>query len=150
MGSEMCIRDRILDVLIVWIFQASMKPYDEPLWFQLTVRSFLNPISEEVVMRGFIFGCFFLTTPGLIIKLLKNRKFIKFSFPFHKLWVILMLLLQAYLFAICHENPTLFNWSIRLSSGLLYGLLYLVYKRNLLPSITAHITHNLLITLANL
>lgn len=140
-----------LDVFLVWVFQIPMKPYQEPLWFQLTVGSFLNPISEEVLTRGFIFGCFFLTTFTLVEMLLRKRKVIKsFSKHYYKIWVILMLLLQTYLFASWHENPALFNWIVRLSSGFLYGLLYLAYKRNLLPPITAHMTHNLIITLGNL
>ena len=140
-----------LDVIIVWVFQIPMKPYPEPFWFQLTIRSFLNPISEEVLTRGFIFGCFFLTTFTLIEILLRKGKIIS-SFPSysHKTWVVLMLLLQTYLFASWHENPAFFNWVVRLSSGFLYGLLYLAYKRNLLPPIAAHITHNLVITLGNL
>jgi membrane protease YdiL (CAAX protease family) len=140
-----------LDIFLMWIFQIPMKPYLEPLWFQITVRSFLNPISEEVVARGFIFGCFFLTTFTLVEILLKKQKLIN-SFPAfsHKIWIIFTFSLQTYLFASWHENPALFNWIVRLSSGFLYGLLYLAYKRNLLPPIVAHITHNLVITLGNL
>ena len=140
-----------LDVFIMWIFQIPMKPYQEPLWFQLIVISFLNPISEEVLTRGFMFGCFFLTTFTLVEEILRKRRLISsFPAPFHKIWIVLMLLLQTYLFASWHENPALFNWVVRLSSGFLYGLLYLAYERNLLPPIVAHIAHNLVITLGNL
>lgn len=140
----------ILDIpLMILLLKISTKS-QEPLWFQLIVRSFLNPISEEVTIRGFILGCF-TTLFTLVEMLLKKKKLIR-SFPTysHKIWVVLMLIFQAFLFVISHENPTLFNWIVRLSSGFLYGLLYLAFKRNLLPPTIAHIAHNLIVTLGNL
>jgi membrane protease YdiL (CAAX protease family) len=132
-----------LDVAIMYIFKLPMRPYPEPFWFGITVRSFFNPVSEEVLARGFIFGVFFLSTVTLVEKLYK----VKFNQILKYVWVAASLFLQATVFAVSHENPALFNWAIRISSGLLYGILYLAYKRNLLPPIIAHITHNLLITL---
>ncbi|MEM2507271.1 MAG: CPBP family intramembrane glutamic endopeptidase [Nitrososphaeria archaeon] len=134
----------LLDVGIMFIFQLPMKPYPEPFWFGITIRSFFNPISEEVLVRGFIFGAFFLSIFPLIEKLYK----IKINQILKHIWVVVSLFLQAIVFATSHENPALFNWTIRISSGLLYGGLYLAYKKNLLPSIAAHITHNLVILLA--
>ena len=136
----------IMDIIIILIFKIPMKPYSEPLWFAIIFRSLFNPVSEEVLIRGFIFGAFFLTIFKLVEKLRKRP----FNPTFLRGWIVVALFLQTYIFASSHENPALFNWTIRLSSGILYGLLYLLHKRNLLPPVVAHITHNLVITLTEI
>lgn len=134
----------ILDIIIMLIFRIPMRPYDEPFWFILIFRSLINPIAEEVVVRAFILGAFFLTTITLVEMLYRR----KFNPIFKKFWMVCSLVLQVIIFATAHENPALFNWVIRISSGFLYGGFYLLSKRNLLPPIVAHITHNLVITLS--
>lgn len=130
----------IMDILIMLSFKTPMLPYDEPMWFLIAIRGIIGPIAEEIFFRGVIFGFILLSTFQLFSKNNKNNNC--------KIWAIIALLIQSLIFAFYHNNPSSFNWVIRILSGFLYGSLYLLNKRNLLPAIIAHMAHNLFITLA--
>lgn len=133
----------ILDIFLTLYFRTVMTPYDEPLWFLLTFRTFFNPIAEEIMSRGFILGVGFLG----IVNLLELGFKRKVNRIIYVIWVLFSLIASTYVFSISHENPDYFSSIVRFSGGLLYGTLFLLNKKNLLPSTVAHIVHNLIITL---
>jgi membrane protease YdiL (CAAX protease family) len=129
-------------VLVVFISLATQKPiigYDLPFWYLLIQTVVVAPIFEEFLFRSALFG------PFLIII---AEKASKTKYPLY----CLMLLLQAWLFMISHTILTpmpFYSNPFRFADGLLFGALYIVYKRNLVPCIAAHSASNLLVLLTS-
>jgi len=119
-------------IIILWT-TTSFAPYSEPLWFLLIGRSFLNPIAEEILFRGFLFG-YSLYVISLI---------------FRSWWKVVpgigILFLQAWYFAFVHGSPGV-PMKIRFTGAIVYGIWYWIGKKNLLPPTIAHITHHILIS----
>jgi len=105
----------------------------DPLPLHLLNAGILAPISEEILQ------CFFLSVMFILfIHIYKNR------------WLITImccaaLIIVSYIFANAHTNPTPVNWLIRFFQFMIYGALYYLYGRNLLPAIIAHSTWNLIL-----
>ena len=108
-------------------------PSTDPLPLYILNSGILAPISEEILQ------CFFLSvTFILFIHIYKNR------------WLIAImccsaLIIVSYIFANAHTNPTPVNWLIRFFQFMIYGALYYIYGRNLLPARIAHSTWNLIL-----
>ena len=130
----------LLDLCIILITKTFFDPYQEPFWFLIVGRSILNPISEEILFRGLLFGVFFLTFIPSLIKTLFN---LKLGF----IYVFVILILQSLYFAWIHNDTSFITMLIRSSGGFLYGSLYIIYNKNLFPPTLAHFFHNLLIAI---
>ena len=108
-------------------------PTTDPLPLFIINSGILAPISEEILQ------CFFLSVMFILfIHIYKNR------------WIIAVMCFAAltivsYIFANAHSNPTSVNWLLRFSQFMIYGALYYLYGRNLLPAIIAHSTWNLIL-----
>ena len=104
-----------------------------PLPLYILNSGILAPISEEILQ------CFFLSVMFILfIHIYKNR------------WIIAVMCFAAltivsYIFANAHTNPTSVNWLLRFFQFMIYGALYYLYGRNLLPAIIAHSTWNLIL-----
>jgi len=108
-------------------------PTTDPLPLFIINSGILAPISEEI-LQGFFLSVMFI----LFINIYKNR------------WIIAVmcfaaLMIVSYIFANAHTNPTSVNWLLRFFQFMIYGALYYLYGRNLLPAIIAHSTWNLIL-----
>jgi membrane protease YdiL (CAAX protease family) len=105
----------------------------DPLLLFIINSGILAPISEEILQ------CFFLSVMFILfINIYKNR------------WIITVmcfaaLMIVSYIFANAHTNPTSVNWLLRFFQFMIYGALYYLYGRNLLPAIIAHSAWNLIL-----
>jgi len=117
----------LIDLFVMFLFSQKPVFYDAPLWFFAVTSGFTNPIAEEFLVRGVLLGLFVFL--GWKLKFDGNKK--------HGLYLI-GLLFTSYVFTISHINITLYQFTIRFAVSMLFGLLYLVNNRNLLPSIMAH------------
>jgi membrane protease YdiL (CAAX protease family) len=108
-------------------------PNIDPLSLYILNSGILAPISEEILQ------CFFLSVMFILfIQIYKNK------------WIIAImcfaaLMIVSYIFANAHTNPTSINWLLRFFQFMIYGALYYLYGRNLLPAIIAHSTWNLIL-----
>lgn len=132
-----------IDGLIIVTFWEPMLPPDYPLWYLILSSGFFSPIFEEIFFRGFLLGTFLLTYLTFFLE--KANKKPLSGLPLN-LWLGFILIIQALIFALLHENPTLISLSVRIMFGLLYGSIYL-RNRNLLSVFIAHMTHNNLVIL---
>ena len=108
-------------------------PTTDPLPLYIVNSGILAPISEEILQ------CFFLSVMFILfINIYKNR------------WIIAImcfaaLMIVSYIFANAHTNPTSVNWLLRFFQFMIYGAIYYLYDRNLLPAIIAHLAWNLIL-----
>jgi len=106
----------------------------------LFLRSVLvQPIFEEMALRGLFLGSFVIVA-----------KYLYKAYPKVVYYLIVFsgLFVQAYLFAIMHYFGSTFGAGLFIPlflNGLLYGSLYLIFKRNLLPPTIAHMSFNFVI-----
>jgi membrane protease YdiL (CAAX protease family) len=105
----------------------------DPLPIFIINSGILAPISEEI-LQGFFLSVMFI----LFIHFYKNR-WVIFALCFAALMII------SYIFANAHTNPTSVNWLLRFFQFIIYGGLYYLYGRNLLPAIVAHSTWNIVL-----
>jgi membrane protease YdiL (CAAX protease family) len=92
------------------------------------------PIAEEIIFRGIFFGWFLTKSEEWH----SNARY---------LIIVIGLLVQAAVFMLGHFE--IFNPK-RLINGFIFGLLFLVFKRNLLPSLVAHGAFNLYVIMLTL
>jgi len=121
----------VLEIILAIIFQTKAGGSGETLWFATITSGFLNPISEEFIMRGILLGAFAYVaykTPKI------EQKYLVYG---------LGLLITSVAFVFGHDNQTLYQIVARFSISILLGLLYLANDRNLLPPIIAHATSNI-------
>ncbi|HLD49066.1 MAG TPA: CPBP family intramembrane glutamic endopeptidase [archaeon] len=126
----------LLNVIVMAVFMAKPVKYDIPFWFLASMPGFANPVSEEFLIRGFLLGLFVFGAWKFRFKD-KNKYFLYF----------IGLIFLSYIFTISHINMTLYQYVIRFSNSILFSILYLINKRNLLPSIIAHAAGNWLFIL---
>jgi hypothetical protein len=93
----------------------------------------LAPITEQILQCSLLTAFYFMFS-----RIYKNQ------------WVIRImcfgaLLISAYLMAEAHLNPSPINWLLRFFLFVVYGGLYFLNGRNLLPSIIAHATWNIVL-----
>jgi len=105
----------------------------DPLPLYILNAGILAPISEEILQ------CFFLSV-----------MFILFIHIYKNTWMIAgmcfaALMIISYIFTNQHTNPTSVNWLLRFFQFMIYGALYYLNDRNLLPAILAHSAWNLVL-----
>lgn len=119
-----------------FIFTNFVKPEAGSLVLLFIVTVLLQPIAEEILFRGWLLGIM-----KLIIDDFKEKLGV-----FHPLFMGLALAIQALVFMFVHERG--FNIPL-IVDGMIFGLMYLIYRKNLIPATTAHIVNNFLIFLVN-
>ncbi len=126
----------VLTLLISLIFRVPLTLYKAPLLRDLFLFTVIfSPVSEEVLWRALLLSA--LISPQISEKLgLANDGRLKY---------ILALLAVSLLFTLSHSNPTLYQSVSRFFASMLYGTVYIVSGRNLLPAIVAHAADNLFI-----
>jgi len=133
-----------LSLILWWYFQPSRSGVNL-LYAAFSIL--LAPFLEEYLFRQLFFddlllkrigGSFHLSNSGINIWVAR-------------FWSFVALIFQSVIFVYAHEDtaPGFSFWS-RFAMGLVCGILYLKYKRNLLPGISAHATSNLLLFIASL
>jgi len=139
----------LLPLIIVVIVELPLWSYfhfrpTEMDWQVALTSILLAPFIEEYIFRQLLFD-------ELLLKKLKELIPV-YNLPWvAPFWFVYMLLFQALLFAYMHENiDSWFSFWSRFGMGLLCGILYMAYKRNLVPAISAHTTSNLLVSIAAL
>ena len=105
----------------------------EPLPLFVVTSGILAPISEEIL------HCFFLSALFILFIHIYKNKWIIIGMCFAALMIV------SYIFANAHTNLTSVNWLLRFFQFMVYGGLYYLYGRNLLPAIIAHSTWNLVL-----
>lgn len=93
----------------------------------------LAPFSEELIQCLFLSAAFLIST-----RVYKNKiviVFINFA----------ALMTVSFIIANAHFNPTSINWLLRYFQFMIYGAIYYIYDRNLLPAIMAHSSWNFLL-----
>lgn len=130
------------DLIVSMIFKTKPTGYGEPLPFALVTSGFLNPVAEEFLVRGLALGMILYT-----IEMLEKKVIGRGLSSFLK---TLSLLVISVYFTIQHPNLTAFQFWVRFTNSTLCGILYIASNKNLLPAITAHAAHNLLLTAIDL
>jgi membrane protease YdiL (CAAX protease family) len=130
----------IVGTYLVWVMYNNMilhtfpfLPVADPLPLYIAESGILAPVSEEILQCFFLSAAFFLFT-----RIYKNRWMITGM-------CIAALVIVSYIFANAHTNPTPVNWLMRFSQFLIYGAIYYLNDRNLLPAIVAHSAWNLIL-----
>jgi hypothetical protein len=130
---------------LVWVYcllrlfhQFPALTFDDPVLVHFIESCILAPLSEEILQ------CLFLSAAFLaIIRMYRNRWIIAFM-------LFSALLLISFIIANSHVNPASVNWLLRFNQFLIYGGLYYLNDRNLLPAFVAHATWNTVIMGAGL
>jgi len=113
-----------------------------PAVWLFALIGFLQPIAEEFAFRVLFFGIFFMTA----LDWLTSRKLIDKTN--RNLLIVCGLITQAVIFMYFHEYRL--DDIFRLTAGLLNGFLYVYYRNNPLPAVTAHISNNMITIISNL
>jgi membrane protease YdiL (CAAX protease family) len=108
-------------------------PSTDPIPLFVLDSGLLAPVSEEILQ------CFFLSAMFILFILIYKNRWIIAIMCFAALTIV------SYIFANAHTNPTSVNWLLRFFQFMIYGSLYYIYGRNLLPPIIAHSTWNLIL-----
>ncbi len=130
----------IVGTYLVWVMYNNMifhtfplLPVADPLPLYIAESGILAPVSEEILQCVLLSMAFVLFT-----RIYKNR------------WMITgmcfaALMIVSYIFANAHTNPTSINWLMRFFQFMIYGAIYFLNGRNLLPAIVAHSAWNLIL-----
>jgi len=128
----------------VWtyIFSFGARPAPpEPGIINLLNAVIITPIYEEIMFRGLILGVCFLIFFWLAFKVLKwkETKISKLNIN------ITALLIVSIIFSIAHKGVLDFRYI----SGVIFGVVYLIDNKNLLPAIIGHSLNNLIVVIAH-
>ena len=123
---------------LIAILNVKLDLFDEYTILERIKSIFITPIVEEIVFRGVFLGVFFVSVP----RIMSNLFDIKMKSNAYYFFIFSGLFIQAVWFTFQHYNPNASSFYIRLFDGLIYGLLYILFRRNLLPAIMAHMTNN--------
>lgn len=117
----------------------SISPNLETLAFMIVLVAITGPVAEEIIQ------CVTLSAVFVIEKdIFEKCSFQKTNLRFYG-FLILFLVLYAVYMAYFHDNRDIVSFSIRAFCFIIYGLLYLVNDRNIVPPVIAHGTWNLLV-----
>lgn len=105
----------------------------EPLPVYFVTNVILAPAAEEILQ------CFFLSVAFILFSKIYNNRWMIAGMCFSALMII------SYIFANGHINPTPVNWLLRFFQFMIYGALYYLNERNLVPAIVAHSVWNLIL-----
>ncbi len=127
----------LLNLFLVYLFKKPLIIESYMLQYSILERVVVNGIMpsifEEIMFRSILLGTFLV----IIDTKLKDKKCYKVLFS-------LILFSQALLFTIFHDNDNLIDFIGRFLRGLYYSILYVVYDKNIIPSVIGHMTNNLL------
>ncbi len=131
----------ILSLILVLIYSFVFKKieaYPASLWLLIITAVIIAPLTEEIFLRGILLG--------YVVKMSEytQTKIGKIIF------IGIGFIIQLALFVFLHQRLEWQNLSILIVSGALYSSLFLIYKKNLLPSIIAHSATNLFVILFSL
>ena len=101
-----------------------------PLLLHVIASCILAPLSEQI-LQGIFLSAVFLA----FVRIYQNRLVLSFM-------LLAALMIISLVFASVHINPTPVNWLVRFSQFMIYGGLYYLNDRNLLPAVVAHATWN--------
>ncbi len=120
--------------LTVWITAFHLLPgkaIDDPVLPNAISSCLLAPVSEEIIQ------CVFLSSAFLIAAAVyQNRRAATLCMMAAALITISAIIASA------HANVSAITWLIRFIQFLIYGGLYYLYGRNMLPAVVAHATWN--------
>lgn len=132
----------ILSLFLSYAFGVGPSGDGAPLGFALLTSGFLNPISEEFLTRGLLLSIFMLYGEIFIRKgRLKSDKTTRLFIQTVSLVVV------SIPFVLAHNNHNIYQLASRFLPSILYGVLYLLSDRNLLPAIVAHSAWNVFLAL---
>lgn len=124
----------IIALATITIFElifGNLRTYGEPVWFASITGGLVNPIAEEVLIRGLFLNLFVYL--ALVYRIKSISK---------KVLLLAGLVITSTFFALSHPNIALLGFTTRFAGSMIYGGLYLAGGRNLLPPIVAHATWN--------
>jgi len=110
-------------------------PITENIYVYIISSGILAPFSEEILQ------CFFLSLLFIFFTLVYKNRLIRF------LMNVFSLIIISFIIAIYHTNPTSISFLLRFFHFTIYGAIYHLYNRNLLPAIVTHSSWNLLLLL---
>jgi len=129
-----------LEIGLSYYYSMPLTGEDLPLPVQLISSVLLAPMSEELLVRGFLLS--YVVIFAITLKNIGLGNWYGFI-------VGLGLGIVTLIFTVAHGNYSQYQFVSRFAAGLLYGLLYLASDRNLLPPILAHAAANLTIILGD-
>lgn len=106
-------------------------PISENIYAYIISSGILAPISEE------IFQCFLLSFAFIFFSCIYKNKLILFLMNFFSLIIV------SFIIALYHANPATINFYLRFFHFIVYGAIYYIYNRNLVPAIVIHSSWNL-------
>lgn len=107
----------------------------ENVYVYIITSGILAPISEE------IFQCFFLSAAFILFSRIYKNKLILVLMNFFSLVIV------SAVIAFYHDNPASISFLLRFFHFTVYGAIYYIYNRNLLPAIVTHSSWNLFLLL---
>lgn len=107
----------------------------ENVYVYIITSGILAPISEEIVQ------CFFLSAVFILFN--RNYK----NKPILVLINFFSLVIVSAVIAFYHDNPSFISFLLRFFHFTIYGVIYFLYNRNLLPAIVTHSSWNLFLLL---
>jgi membrane protease YdiL (CAAX protease family) len=118
-------------VLIVLVsrFWVQVTPPEGDIWLVFLIMVVLQPLFEEIAYRGWLFGAF-------ITRAEAEKGFRQ------TMWFVSGFFIQTMVFMLMHLHG--FNVFLYVGGGL-FGLLFYLSKRNLVPCTVAHIATNLMV-----
>ena len=115
----------------IWFHQFPISPISDSISFYIMDSLILAPITEEI-LQCFPLSCIFVLSTVLF----KNK------------WKIAIvnlagLLIISFIFLPAHSNLTPTIWFLRFFLFIIYGAMYYLNNRNLLPAVLSHSVWNL-------
>lgn len=123
-------------ILVGYLFFKEFPALDSTLQIMLLTTIFVvQAFFEEIAFRGIIFGL----ALSLIDKVKVKEKRMRY--------IAIALLIQSSIFAVLHLQFGILQMSLRFLTGIIYGLIFIFSKRNILPSTAAHLVYNYVVFL---
>ncbi|MFA5406307.1 MAG: CPBP family intramembrane glutamic endopeptidase [Candidatus Nanoarchaeia archaeon] len=132
--------------LLIWFFATAWYPksgFEGLLYYKILFLSLTGPIAEEFAFRSLLIGNIGFLVNNLIQEIKFFNKYFKKAFSIF--WVPFIIISTSILFILNHGRG--FNDLILIINTIIYTSLYLINKKNLLPSILIHIFNNLFLSL---
>jgi membrane protease YdiL (CAAX protease family) len=125
-------------------YETQINPDFETFLFIFVLTTVIGPIAEEIIQ------CITLS----VVFVGESHIFKKYSIQETNLRIygilFIVLILDAMYMAYFHNNKDTTIFFIRMSSFVIFGFLYIINERNIVPPIIAHSTWNLLVVMDSL